>query len=164
MLPDVLAQNLKVVFCGTAAGERSARLQQYYAGHSNKFWRTIFQIELTPKQLLPHEFKHLLSFGIGLTDLVKGKSGMDFNLSSSDFGNTGLVEKIQKYQPTYLCFNGKKAGKEFLLTDFVDYGIQKKKIGTTKLFIAPSTSSAANKWWDFYIWQELANYVKNVSV
>jgi len=38
MLPDVLAANLDVVFCGTAAGKRSAEVGMYYAGPGNRFW------------------------------------------------------------------------------------------------------------------------------
>ncbi|NQV18865.1 MAG: mismatch-specific DNA-glycosylase [Armatimonadetes bacterium] len=163
MLPDLLAPNLKVVICGTAAGPQSATLQQYYAGQGNKFWRTLFEICLTPRPIQPSEYEQLLSYAIGLTDLVKNKSGMDYNLSSTDFGSDVLVEKILKYKPKFLCFNGKRAGKEFLLNNYVDYGLQEEKIGVTRLFIAPSTSSAANGWWDINIWQELANYFNDIS-
>ena len=41
ILPDVLGPNLKVVFCGTAAGAVSAKRRAYYAGPGNKFWQTI---------------------------------------------------------------------------------------------------------------------------
>ena len=56
MLPDVLEPNLRVVFCGTAAGSASARAGAYYAGPGNSFWRTIHAIGLTPRQLRPQEF------------------------------------------------------------------------------------------------------------
>lgn len=158
MLPDLLSEYLKVVICGTAAGNRSARLKQYYADHGNKFWRTLFEVGLTKIQLTPLEYKKLLNYRIGLTDLVKNKSGMDYNLSSSDFGSVDLVEKIELYKPKLLCFNGKRAAKEFLLNEFVDYGLHQERVGDTNLFIAPSTSSAGNKWWDIGLWQELANY------
>jgi double-stranded uracil-DNA glycosylase len=59
ILPDVLAPNLKVVFCGTAAGTQSAEVGAYYAGRGNKFWRTLYEIGLTPRQLAPHEFTSL---------------------------------------------------------------------------------------------------------
>ena len=55
-LPDVVLPGLKVVFCGTAAGTRSAQVGAYYAGRGNKFWRTLFQVGLTPRPLDPHEF------------------------------------------------------------------------------------------------------------
>jgi G:T/U-mismatch repair DNA glycosylase len=38
ILPDVLQPDLKVVFCGTAAGTQSAQAGAYYAGRGNYFW------------------------------------------------------------------------------------------------------------------------------
>ena len=38
ILPDVLQPDLKVVFCGTAAGTQSAQAGTYYAGRGNYFW------------------------------------------------------------------------------------------------------------------------------
>jgi len=38
LLKDLLAPGLKIVFCGTAAGEVSAARGEYYAGRRNKFW------------------------------------------------------------------------------------------------------------------------------
>ncbi len=72
MLKDLLAPGLKIVFCGTAAGEVSAARGEYYAGRRNKFWSVIFEVGLTPRRLTPGEYKDLLGFGIGLTDVVKG--------------------------------------------------------------------------------------------
>ena len=160
MLPDLLAPDLKVVFCGTAAGRKSADLGHYYAGRGNKFWKTLFTIGLTPKLLLPSEFRELISWGIGLTDMVKDKSGMDNSLAQSDFRNNGLYEKIIMYKPKVLCFNGKKAGKEFLGNNWVDYGLQSTTINKTKLFIAPSTSGAASGFWDLNQWVNLASIIK----
>lgn len=48
VLPDVLAPNLKLVICGTAAGKESARRQAYYAGRGNKLWSTLYRVGLTP--------------------------------------------------------------------------------------------------------------------
>ena len=157
MLPEVLKPDLKIVFCGTAAGRKSAELGFYYAGNGNKFWKTLFETGLTPRLLMPSEFSELINWGIGLTDMVKDKSGMDNNLMRSDFKNNGLVEKIQKYNPRYLCFNGKKAAKEFYGYNYVEYGLQEKRVYDTSIFIAPSTSSAANGFWDVKHWIKLAN-------
>ena len=157
MLPDVLKPDLKIVFCGTAAGRKSAELGFYYAGSGNKFWKTLFETGLTPRLLMPSEFSELINWGIGLTDMVKDKSGMDNSLMSSDFKNNGLVEKIQKYNPRYLCFNGKKAAKEFYGYNYVEYGLQEKSVYDTRIFIAPSTSGAANGFWNVKQWIKLAN-------
>ncbi len=92
MLPDLLCENLSLVICGTAAGATSAQLQQYYAKPGNKFWATLYQIGLTPVRLNPAEYLRLLDYGIGLTDLVKGKAGMDHILEQEDFSNQRIVQ------------------------------------------------------------------------
>ena len=74
-LPDLLAPNLKLVICGSAAGQKSADVGHYYAGPGNALWRTLFEIGLTPRELKPEEWQQLLEFGIGLTDLVKDQAG-----------------------------------------------------------------------------------------
>ncbi|MPR05585.1 hypothetical protein FS320_00765 [Microvirga tunisiensis] len=40
-LPDVLLQSLKIVFCGLAAGNRSAASGAYYAQPGNRFWSAV---------------------------------------------------------------------------------------------------------------------------
>jgi TDG/mug DNA glycosylase family protein len=156
VLPDVLESNLKVVFCGIATGTTSARVSAYYAGPGNKFWKTLYTVGLTPHQLRPEEYTTLPQYGIGLTDLAKYTSGPDLNLSSRDFAVAPFEEKIRKFSPKVLCFNGKKAAKTFLGTDYVEFGVLGKQIGETRLFVAPSTSGAANGHWDIAYWQQLA--------
>lgn len=160
MLPDLLANNLDLVICGTAVGSRSAQVGHYYAKQGNKFWRTLYETGLTSRPLTPGEYQELLAERIGLTDLVKDKSGMDKVLSKTDFGSSTLEAKIKQYQPKYLCFNGKRAGQAFLRRE-VSYGLQTEAIGQTKIYVAHSTSGAANRWWDIGSWEELAALVKS---
>lgn len=155
MLPDLLKPNLKIVFCGTAVGPRSAKLQEYYAGKGNKFWCTLFVIGFTDEQLLPSQYEKLLEYSIGLTDLVKNKSGMDSTLSHSDFGIELLLNKIKEFKPKILCFNGKHAAEEFLLRKVV-YGLQTEVVENTKLFVAPSTSNSTNGSWNISYWKKLS--------
>ncbi len=157
MLIDCLKPNLKVVICGTAAGKQSAARNQYYAGQGNKFWKTLCAIGLTPRQLNPAEFELLPSFGIGLTDIVKEQAGMDKEIDFHGANYSGFKGRILRYQPKILCFNGKKAAKEVLGRKSPDYGFQVESIGETRLFVAPSTSGAANGYWDISVWQTLAH-------
>jgi TDG/mug DNA glycosylase family protein len=59
-----------------------------------------------------------------------------------------------------LCFNGKRAAQEFFKGKAVDYGPQTERIGWTSVFVAPSTSAAANAFWDMRCWRELAALVQ----
>lgn len=163
MLTDVLPTGLRLVVCGTAASARSAQIGAYYAGHGNKFWRTLCQTGLTPRQLAPSEFRLLPQFGIGLTDIVKDQAGNDAVIRFEASGRERLREVILAAAPTYLCFNGKRAAIEYFGTRQVAYGLQAGTIGTTKIFIAPSTSGAANGAWDLTVWEELGRLVTAIG-
>ena len=154
-LPDLIRPNLRVVFCGTAAGDRSAQIGAYYAGRGNSFWETLLLTGLTPRLLEPVEFSELLDFGIGLTDLVKKKSGMDHVLEDGDFDIEGLKDKLKAFKPRILAFTSKNGGKQFLGKRKVDYGPQ-GQVGQTELWVLPSTSGAARRHWDIGWWEKLA--------
>jgi TDG/mug DNA glycosylase family protein len=154
VLEDILEPGLKIVFCGTAVGERSASVGHYYAGSSNRFWRTLFEVGFTDRQLRPEEDRTLLTYGYGLTDLVKGKAGMDGGLTGEDFDLDGFQQKMQLYAPMVLCFVGKRAAEQFL-SRAAHYGIQNETVGSTKVFVVPSTSGAGSRYWDIGPWKQL---------
>lgn len=164
ILPDVLVNDLKVVFCGTAVGAKSAERSAYYAGPGNKFYRTIHAIGLTPRRLEPHEYKELPEYGIGLTDMAKKVYGNDDVLNSSHFDVEGFQIKILQYQPKLVCFNGKAAASVFMFgrknkTKAIGYGLLPKKMANTKFYVLPSTSGAANGSWDVKYWKNLINHI-----
>ena len=160
ILPDLLDYNLNIIFCGTAASKKSKKNSAYYAGPGNKFWKTLHKIGLTETQLKPQEFKKLINYGIGLTDICKTDFGNDNELDRSKYDVKGFNLKILEYKPRIVCFNGKNAAKAYLNKKIVEYGEQYETIGTTKIFVAPSTSGAANKFWDKKIWEEILNFIQ----
>lgn len=159
ILPDQLGPGLRVVFCGSAAGRKSAEVGAYYAGPGNRFWPTLHEIGLTPRQLVPTEFRDVMQFGIGLTDIVKTASGGDHELAPGDFDADGLRAKILRHAPRVLAFNGKRSAKEFFATATVDYGQQREPLGDTALFVLPSTSGAARAHWNIAHWRALAAFL-----
>lgn len=160
MLPDVLMAGLGVVFCGTAAGAQSARAGAYYAGRGNKFWRTLYATGLTPRLLEPADFRSVTQYGIGLTDIAKTYSGADSGLRRGHFDADGLRHKIEEYAPRVFAFNGKKAAQAFYGINDLAYGRQAKAVGSTVIFVLPSTSGAASGFWDVRDWQRLAEAVR----
>lgn len=158
VLPDVLAPELKLVFCGTAASSVSAQVGAYYAGPGNAFWPTLYRVGLTPSEFQPAAFRDLLKQGIGLTDLAKHESGMDAELSRSAFDVAAFQDKILRLRPAVVAFTSKRAGQEFYGRR-VTYGLQPESIGKTDIFVLPSPSGAARRYWDESHWQALADYV-----
>lgn len=167
MLPDLLKQNLKVVFCGTAAGNVSAMRQAYYAGPGNQFYTILNKTGITDRLLNPVEYPGLVKFGVGLTDIVKVQAGMDSYLNHSSFDVDSFNKKITKYQPKIVAFNGKKSAAWALghkgRTGRIEYGRSTTKIGKSIVFVMPSTSGAARGFWDEKYWFDLASEIKKYA-
>jgi TDG/mug DNA glycosylase family protein len=158
VLADVLAPNLDVVFCGTAVGNRSARVGAYYAGRGNKFWSTLHRVGLTPLELSPSQFAELPQYGVGLTDLAKFASGNDREVSTAELDVPGFRQRISAVSPRVVAFNGKRSAEAFL-GRAVSYGQQTESIGQTAIFVLPSTSGAAQGHWDESHWRALSRFV-----
>ncbi len=155
ILPDIFAPGLKVVFCGTAPAQASARVGHYYAGPGNRFWRTLHEIGLTPDRVLPPgDDKMLPRYGIGLTDLAKHAVGTDDRVDAGDFDVAGLRARILEHNPRIVAFNGKNAARSYLGRP-VHYGLQPDPIGSTEVFVLPSTSAAARRFWSLSPWRQL---------
>ena len=112
-LPDLLRDGLKLVFVGTAAGQRSADVGHYYAHPGNRFWRAIHEVGITPRQYQPHEFPSLLDLRIGFTDMCKTGAGMDQTALKFPIDVPGFREKMQQYRPKTIAFTSKKAASLF---------------------------------------------------
>jgi double-stranded uracil-DNA glycosylase len=159
VLCDLVRPGLRLVVCGTVAGKVSAGVGAYYAGPGNKFWSTLQKIGLTgDRTLAPSEFRDLLSFGIGLTDLAKDVAGNDAELPRGCFDPLRLRTTIERVAPRALAFNGKKAASAFYRrrTSQLAYGRQVEQIGHTRVYVLPSTSGAANGAWSIDPWIALA--------
>jgi TDG/mug DNA glycosylase family protein len=161
ILPDVLRPGFRLVFCGTAAGKRSAEERAYYAHPGNTFWRALFETGLTPRQLMPAEFLQLPNFGIGLTDLAKRHAGNDNELPQDAFDVPALIAKIERHAPRMLAFTSKHAARA-LLDRAVNYGLQEKPIAGTQLFVLPSPSGQARGHWNLAPWQALSECVRQL--
>jgi TDG/mug DNA glycosylase family protein len=159
VLPDVLKPGLALVFCGTAAGRRSAAEGAYYAHPGNLFWRALHQAGLTPRLLEPAEFPQLPNYGIGLTDLAKHHSGNDNQLPRDAFDATALIAKIEHYAPRVLAFTSKN-GARAALGRTVDYCLQPGTIGNTRIFVLPSPSGQARGHWTIAPWVALAELTR----
>jgi len=155
VLPDVLQPGLALVFCGTAAGKRSAAERAYYAHPGNLFWRALHEAGFTPRLLAPAEFPLLPQFGIGLTDLAKRHSGNDDELPRDAFDAPALRAKIERFAPRLLAFTSKNAARAGL-GHGVDYGLLDEGIDGARVFVLPSPSGQARGHWDIGPWRELA--------
>jgi TDG/mug DNA glycosylase family protein len=162
-LPDMLRDNLDVVFVGTAAGRRSAEVGIYYAHGGNLFWPTLWQLGVTPLRFSPQDFPSLRDVGIGFTDLSKSAAGMDADVVITRADLAAFTQKIAEHRPRAIAFTGKKPASLWLRrrTDRIRYGQQQPRADDiAEVFVLPSPSSAARRYWNIAPWQELSDWLR----
>src|ERR671929_2128102 len=70
-VPDVLADHLRVLFCGINPGLYSAATGHHFARPGNRFWKALHLSGFTDRVLSPFEERELLAAGLGITNLVE---------------------------------------------------------------------------------------------
>ena len=107
-LPDYLVRDLQILFVGINPGIRSATLGHHYAGHSNRFWKLLYEAELVPERLSYREDSRLPEWGIGLTNLVPRATAGIESLTADDYtaGRLVLLRKVQRYRPRVVALLG----------------------------------------------------------
>ena len=142
-VPDVLGPGLTVVFCGINPGRASSEAGAHYANPRNDFWRLLHDAGFTPRLYDPSEQHDLLSLGIGLTNAAFRTTRGSGDLRRGDFeGSAGRLERLAaELRPGVLAFVG-KTGYEGVFRERPEHGLQERRLGTTRLFVLPSTSPA----------------------
>jgi TDG/mug DNA glycosylase family protein len=141
-LRDILAPNLRVVFCGINPGLSSARLGHHFAGHGNRFWKTIYLAGFTREQIAPESGEMILAYGCGLTTAVERPTTRADELSRDEFERAalGLSAKIARYSPGYVAFLGKPAFTAMFDKRTVSWGKQDLVLGGSKTWVLPNPS------------------------
>ena len=142
-VPDVLAPGLRAVFCGINPGRRSAALGAHFANPRNDFWRLLADAGLTPRRLEPGEQHELPRYGFGLANAAYRTTRGSGDLRRADFA--GAAERLEwiarELRPSLIAFVGKTA-YQGAFGERCELGLQERRLGTTRLFVLPSTSPA----------------------
>jgi TDG/mug DNA glycosylase family protein len=142
-VPDVLAPDQRIVFCGINPGFVSAAAGAHFANPRNDFWRLLHEADFTPRQLAPDEQFEVLTFGIGLTNAASRTTRGSSDLRRRDF--LGSAERLgalaEELRPRWLAFVGKEAYRG-TFGERPELGRQSRMLGETRLFVLPSTSPA----------------------
>ena len=141
-LPDILAPNLRVVFCGINPGLKSAVLGHHFAGRGNPFWKTIHLAGFTREVIAPENGELILAYRCGLTTAVERPTSRAEELSRDEFERaaSGLSAKIARYSPGYVAFLGKPAFSAIFGKKLVSWGKQDVLLGGSKTWVLPNPS------------------------
>jgi TDG/mug DNA glycosylase family protein len=142
-VPDVLAPDLRVVFCGINPGRVSAAAAAHFANPRNDFWLLLHEAGFTPRLLRPDEQFHALEHGVGLTNAALRTTPGSGDLRRADFAAAAerLDRLARELQPAWIAFVGKEAYRG-AFRERAALGVQQRRLGATRLFVLPSTSPA----------------------
>src|SRR5882757_4983781 len=104
-LPDVIAPNLRVLFCGINPGLYTAAVGHHFARPGNRFWPALHKSGFTDRLLSPFAERELLALGIGVTNVVAQATAAASELTKDDFkkGGARLSAKVRRYQPRIIA-------------------------------------------------------------
>ncbi|MFN0250840.1 MAG: G/U mismatch-specific DNA glycosylase [Kofleriaceae bacterium] len=141
-VPDLVAPNLDVLFCGINPGLYSAAVGHHFAGPGNRFWITLHNAKFTPRRYSAFEEQHLLALGYGITNLVARASATADELSVDELraGGRRLRKLAQQYQPRYVAFLGLVAFRTAFKHPKAVAGLQAESIGSTQVWLLPNPS------------------------
>ena len=139
---DVIAPNLRVLFCGINPGLYSGATGHHFARPGNRFWPTLHQAGFTPRLLDPSEEQELLTFGYGITNLVPRATATADELSPEELiaGQRRLQSKVKRYQPQVVAVLGISAYRTAFGQKVAALGLQPEKLSKSVVWVLPNPS------------------------
>lgn len=141
-VPDIIAPDLKVLFCGINASIYSAAVGHHFARPGNRLWKTLYQAGFTDRLLDPAEDVRLLERGLGMTNIVARATARADELSAEELkqGYQTLVDKVMQLRPQWLAVLGITAYRIAFDERKAKIGRQPRQIGSTKIWVLPNPS------------------------
>jgi TDG/mug DNA glycosylase family protein len=139
---DVIAPNLRVLFCGINPGLYTAAVGHHFARPGNRFWPALHAGGFTDRLLSPFDERELLKSGYGITNVVSRTTASADQLAREEIiaGGEQLRAKVLRYQPRVLAVLGVGAYRTAFNQPKAAVGRQAETIGNTVLWVLPNPS------------------------
>jgi TDG/mug DNA glycosylase family protein len=147
-LPDLLAPDLAVVFCGINPGLWSAATGHHFARPGNRFWPALHASGFTGSLLRPDEQGRLPGLGLGLTNICPRATARADELSRRELreGAAALGDKVTRLRPRWLAVVGVTAYRVAFGSPSARVGRQSTSLGETEVWVLPNPSGLNAHW------------------
>ncbi|MGB5917235.1 MAG: G/U mismatch-specific DNA glycosylase [Phormidesmis sp.] len=107
-MPDIIAPDLDVLFCGINPSLYSIAIGHHFGRPGNRFWKAIYKAGFTPRLYDPAEDASLIELGYGITNMAPRATARADELNKIEIkaGRELLATKIEQYRPKCLAFLG----------------------------------------------------------
>ncbi|MEK8169651.1 G/U mismatch-specific DNA glycosylase [Streptomyces sp. M19] len=147
-MPDVVADGLRVLFCGINPGLMTAATGHHFARPGNRFWPALHASGFTPRLLKPAEQGELPLYGLGITNVVARASARADELTDAEYREGGriLEDKVRRLRPAWLAVAGVTAYRVAFADKGARIGPQSRTIGETRIWALPNPSGLNAHW------------------
>ena len=141
-LPDVVADDLRVLFVGINPSLYSAATGHHFARPGNRFWPALHRGGFTPQQVHPYDDRRLLEFGLGLTNIACRATARADQLRPEELvaGGRTLARKVRRRRPQWVAVVGVTAYREAFGKPKTKMGRQDETLGGAGLWVLPNPS------------------------
>jgi TDG/mug DNA glycosylase family protein len=139
---DVIAPDLRVLFCGINPGLYTAAVGHHFARPGNRFWPALYAAGFTERLLSPFEELELLKLGYGITNVVPRTTATADLLTKEEIiqGGKRLTAKVKRYRPGIVAVLGLGAYRTAFSQPKATVGRQQEMIGDALLWVLPNPS------------------------
>lgn len=143
-VPDVIAPDLQVLFCGINPSLYTAAVGHHFARPGNRFWPALHAAGFTDRLLAPEEERELLARGCGITNIVDRATANAAQLATADFrrGGRRLAAKVRQYRPRCVAVLGIGAYRSAFERPRAILGPQTDSLAGARLWVLPNPSGA----------------------
>jgi double-stranded uracil-DNA glycosylase len=141
-VPDLVAPDLLVLFCGINPGLYSAATGHHFARPGNRFWPALHAGGFTSRVLKPWEEQLLLQDGIGITNLVSRTTATAAELTPEELraGRGKLLRKVRRFRPRVVAVVGIGAYRLAFERPRATVGLQPERLDDAALWVLPNPS------------------------
>ncbi len=139
---DIIAPDLRVLFCGINPGLYSGAVGFHFARPGNRFWRALRDAGFTDRILDPSEQASLPEYGCGLTNLVARSTAVAAEISADELrrGRGNLKRKVGKYKPAFVAILGIGAYRTAFEAPKAELGRQEGMLRQAGIWVLPNPS------------------------
>lgn len=144
-LADHIRPRVRILFVGINPGLRSAATGHHFAGHSNRFWRLLFESKLVTEPLTYQDDWRLPDWGIGLTNIIHRPSAGIGVLRPREYqaGRKRLIAVVTHYRPHIIALLGVTIYRMVFpdsRTERIGLGLQAWTLAGRPVFVLPNPS------------------------
>jgi double-stranded uracil-DNA glycosylase len=147
-IPDVTGPGLRVLFSGINPGLYSAATGCHFARPGNRFWPVLHAAGFTPRQLSPAEQQSLLSWGLGITNVVARATARADELTAAELraGGELLARLARRLEVPFVAVLGVTAYRAAFGVPGATVGRQSLRLGGAQVWVLPNPSGLNASW------------------